>query len=255
VFLAVMIAVVLFVFRCVIARPIGPSAPGALRAVGAAGAVAVAAGLVAVPVYLLLSTANFAARSPAAVGALVPLMRISSFGRAMADLGVLLVLFAVCVAICVWVGRPERPRRSVVELLALGSAAASAAALLLVPGLAGHPAQTSPRLLALALDWTHLAAGSVWLGGLVGLLVLWFAAGRSGRAAALRTVVPRFSRVALGSVLALAATGVAEAVEHLPTLGALWETDYGRSLVVKGALLGAALVLGAGVLVARGARR
>ena len=60
---------------------------------------------------------------------------------------------------------PTAPQRSVVELLALGAAIACAAAMLVVPGLAGHAAQTSPRALALALDWIHLAAGSVWLGG------------------------------------------------------------------------------------------
>ena len=46
--------------------------------------------------------------------------------------------------------------------------------MLIVPGAAGHAAQTSPRGLTLAFDWLHLASGSVWLGGLIGLLVLWF---------------------------------------------------------------------------------
>lgn len=246
VLLSLMVAIGLFVFRCVIARPIGASpASGSLRAVTLAGAVALGTGLVAVPVYLLLSTAKFSTLSPLDIGGLLPLTRISSFGRGVSDLELVLALFAVAAGICVWLDRPERPRRSIVELLALVSAAACAAALLLVPGLAGHPAQTSPRLLALALDWAHLAAGSVWLGGLVGLLVLWVSSGRSRQMRALATVVPRFSRVALGAVLLLIATGAAQTLEHLPTLGALWETAYGRSIVVKAALLGAALLLGA----------
>jgi copper transport protein len=246
--LSVMAAIGLFLFRLLVARPAAAAtAPGdrSLRTVTAAGFVAVAAGLVLVPLYLVLSTAQFAARPAHDVGALLPLLRISSFGRGISDLEVLLGLFAVAAAIAVWLDRPERPRRSVVELLALGAALACAAALLAAPGLAGHPAQSSPRGLLLALDWAHVGAASVWLGGLIGLLVLWFAARRGRRLRALATVVPRFSRVALGSVLVLVATGAVAAIQHLPTLGALWETAYGRSIAVKVGLLVVALGLGA----------
>jgi copper transport protein len=200
---------------------------------------------VLVPVYLLVSTARFSTLSPTDIGGLLPLMRVSSFGRGVSDLELLIALFAVAAGIAIWLDRPDRPKRSVVELLALGGALAGAAAILLVPGLVGHAGQTSPRAPALALDWVHLAAGSVWLGGLAGLLVLWGTARRGRRLRALATVVPRFSRVALGAVLAIVATGTAQTVEHLPTLGALWETSYGRAIVVKIGLLAAALVLGA----------
>ena len=103
----------------------------------------------------------------------------------------------------------------------------AAAAVLVVPGAAGHAAQTSPRGLTLLFDWLHLAAGSVWLGGLVGVLVLWFSVPARLRVPALSVCVPRFSTVALGSVLVLAATGVGEAVDHMPAVNALWETGYG----------------------------
>jgi hypothetical protein len=62
---------------------------------------------------------------------------------------------------------------------------------------------------------------------------------------ALAVVVPRFSRVALGAVLTLIATGTLQTIEHLPTLSALWQTAYGRSIAVKIGLLGLALILGA----------
>jgi copper transport protein len=246
VLLALMAAIGLFGFRAFVARPVGATEEDrTLRAVTIAGFVAVAAGLVLVPVYLLLATAKFAARSALDVGALLPLARLSSFGRGISDLELLLALFAVAAAIAVWLDRPDRPRRSVVELLAGGAAVVCAAAMLFVLGLAGHPAQTSPRGLALALDWAHLAAGSVWLGGLIGLLVLWGAARRGRRMRALAIVVPRFSRVALGAVLAIVATGTLQTIQHLPTVSALWETAYGRSIVVKVGLLGLALTLGA----------
>ena len=46
-------------------------------------------------------------------------------------------------------------------------------------------------------------------------------------------------------MLALVATGTAQTVVQLPTFGALWETGYGRAILVKIGLLGGALVLGA----------
>jgi copper transport protein len=246
VFLSVMAALGLFVFRCLIARPLAALTAGrSLRAVTVALGVALAAGLLLVPVYAVLTTAEFSTLSPLDLGALAPLVRISSFGRALTDLWVVLALFALCAGIAVWLDRPARPQRSTVALAALGSALATGAALLVIPGLAGHPAQTSPAALALALDWVHLAAGSVWLGGLCGLMVLWIALPRGARGGALGAVVPRFSRVALVSVLAIIATGTAAALLHLPTLPSLWQTSYGLALLVKVVLLALAMLLGA----------
>ena len=114
-----------------------------------------------------------------------------------------------------------------------------------MPGLAGHAGQRSPRGLALPLDAVHLAAGAIWLGGLIGIVVLWLNVGREGRVAALSVVVPRFSTTAFVSVLALIGTGIGQSLLELPTLGSLWETNYGKALVVKIVLLFAALALAA----------
>jgi len=57
--------------------------------------------------------------------------------------------------------------------------------------------------------------------------------------------VPRFSNVAFFSVLALVGSGIGQSFLELPTLGSLWQTSYGKALVVKIALLGAALLLAA----------
>src|SRR6185295_17225324 len=48
-----------------------------------------------------------------------------------------------------------------------------------------HAAQTSPRGLSVALDWLHLVAGSLWIGGLIGLLVLWWSLPATRRVAGL----------------------------------------------------------------------
>lgn len=245
-FVTVMLAVGLATLRLAIARPVAGRVPGAqLRALTVAFGVTSVLGLLALPAYLLLSTADFALRSVFSVGALVPLVRVSRFGRGMFDLWLCFALFALAVALAISIDRPERPRRSLAELLAGIGALLAGAAVLLVPGLAGHAAQTSPRALSLLFDWTHLAAGSVWIGGLAGLLVFWRALPTGSRVAGLAVAVPRFSNVAFVSVLVLVASGTAASLEHLPTLASLWETSYGKTILVKIALLSLTLPVAA----------
>src|SRR5258705_5301098 len=136
-------------------------------------------------------------------------MRTSAFGRGYLDLELLLALFAVAAGIALWVDRPDRERRSVAELLASYGAALAAGAVLLVPGAAGHAAQTAPRLLALALDWLHLLAGSLWVGGLIGLLVLWRTLPASRRLAGLAVPPPRSSNCCVRAGVALFRSRVA----------------------------------------------
>ena len=117
------------------------------------------------------------------------------------------------------------------------AALAAGAAALLLPALAGHAGQKSPRGLALPLDVFHLGAVAVWLGGLIGLVVLWLSVSRAGRSAVLAYVVPRFSAVAFCSVLLLIGTGTGQALLELPTLASLWQTSYGQALLWKIGLL------------------
>ncbi len=246
VFLAAMSAIGLFVLRAVVARPlVGRVAGTRLRALTVAFSVALALALVAVPVYVLLATAQFALRSAWEVTALVPLMRASSFGRGFLDFELMLALFAVAAAGALGLDRPERQRRSVAALLALWGALLAAGASLFAPGAAGHAAQTSPRAVSVALDWLHLASGSLWIGGLLGLLVLWRSLPAVRRTAGLAVCVPRFSNVAFASVLALIGSGAGAAIIHLPTLSSLWQTSYGKAIGVKVILLAAALLLAA----------
>src|SRR5207244_7549904 len=124
-----------------------------------------AVALVATPIYLELATAQFARSSFFDLGNVVPLLRDSSFGRSYVDLELVLVLFGLAALVAMAVDRPERPKRSVAELLALEGALVAGAAALVVPGLAGHAAQTSPKGLSLSLDWLPLARGAGSLGG------------------------------------------------------------------------------------------
>ena len=175
----------------------------------------------------------------------MPLWRTTAFGRGYLDLELCFALFVAAGAAAIWVDRPDREHRSIAELLAFTGVAAAAAATLIVPGASGHPGQTAPRGLAMTLDWLHLASGSIWIGGLTGLLVLWWSLPVATRVAGLVVAVPRFSAVALGSVVVLAGSGTWASILHLPTLGSLWQTSYGQAILVKVALLSAAIVLAA----------
>jgi copper transport protein len=244
VFLSVMTAIGLFTLRMLIARPLVSRVDGTrLRSLSAAFFAAAAVGLVATPIYVDIATAKFALRSDFAVGALVPLMRVSSFGRGFLDLELCLALFTAAAGVAFWLDRPDRPRRSIAGLLSLSGALAAGAAILILPGLAGHAAQTSPRGWSLVFDWLHLMAGSIWIGGLAGLLVLWAALPSARRVAGLVVCVPRFSNVAFVAVLTLIGSGIAAALFHLPTLGSLWQTSYGQALLVKIGLLLTAMLL------------
>ncbi len=248
-FVSVMVAIGLFVLRLLIARPIVRRVEGvSLRAVSIALVAASVVGLIAIPLYLDFATANDSLRSVFDVGALVPLFSVTAFGRAMLKLELCFALFTLAVWVSLWVDRPERAHRSLAELAAIFGALLAAAAVLVVPGAAGHAAQTSPRGLTLLFDWFHLAAGSIWLGGLIGLLVLWFTVPARVRVAALSVAVPRFSNVALCSVLVLAGSGIGEAVDHLPAIDALWLTGYGEAILVKTGLLIGALLIASGNL-------
>jgi len=243
-FLSIMAAIGLFVLRIAVARPLVSRVAGTrLRSVTIAFGAAAVLGLLVIPIYVLLSTAEFALRSFWSFGALFRLVRVSAFGRGWLDLELVFALFAGAAAIAIWLDRPERRQRSLAALIALFGALGAAAACLLVPGTVGHAGQTTPRGLSLAFDWFHLAAGSVWVGGLIGLVVLAASLPAARRVAALIVCVPRFSNTAFVSVLVLIGAGTGSAVQHLPTLASLWQTSYGKALLVKIALLAAAVLL------------
>jgi copper transport protein len=248
-FLALMAAVGLFSLRMLIARPLVERVQGAsLRSVSIAFGVALGVALVAIPVYVDIATAQFAFKSVWDIAGNVPLMRSSAFGRGWLDLELVLALFGGAAVIAIATDRPESRQRTLAGLLSLWGALAAAVAVLLVPALAGHAAQTPPKALSVVLDWLHLASGSLWIGGLIGLLVLWWRLGESRRTAGLAVCVPRFSHLALGSVLVLLGSGIWATFIRLPTLASLWETSYGDALIAKMALLLTAMLLASGNL-------
>lgn len=248
-FVTVMTAIGLLALRLVIARPMAQALPGErLRSLTVAWWAAAILGLIAIPVYLDVSIANDSLRSVFDLGALVPLYGVTAFGRGILDLWLCFALFCLAGGVAVWLERPHRLVRSLAELAAGTGAVLAAVAVCVIPGASGHAAQTSPRGLTLAFDLVHVGAGSLWLGGLIGLIVVGVTLGRSVRVAALTVIVPRFSNLALGSVILLGATGVGEAIDHMPAINALWDTGYGQAILVKAGLLVVAMAIASGNL-------
>ena len=120
--------------------------------------------------------------------------------------------------------RPPEPGRRLVLLAAAALAVAS-------PAVVGHTRAYEPEPLLLVTDVLHLVAGSVWLGGLVGLaLTLRPLAGRERLAAA---TLARFSTIAAGLLLAVAVTGSVLAWRILGSWSGFVDTRYGILLLVK----------------------
>ncbi|MEU0399922.1 copper resistance protein CopC [Streptomyces sp. NPDC006197] len=94
--------------------------------------------------------------------------------------------------------------------------------------LAEHASTGIQPGVAMPVDILHLLAVAAWLGGLTVLLVALYRAPSVERSA-----VERFSKVALGSVTALAATGLYQSWRQVGSWSALTGTRYGQLLLVK----------------------
>jgi copper transport protein len=244
-FLSFMCAIGLLLLRLFVVRDVPRRVPGAsLRPVSIAFLASMAVSLVVTPIYDLMSTAKFAQVGFFDFGTTFPLLTTSHFGQSLVDLEIVLALLAVAGAVAIWLDVADREHRSTAALLALVGALFASACALVVPGLAGHAAQTNPVSLSLFLDRAHLASGSIWIGGLVGLLALGATLGAL-RVQALTVCVPRFSRLAFVTVLVLVGSGIGSSLQHFPTLDSLWDTSYGKSLVLKLIFLGGTIAIAA----------
>ncbi|MFL5537534.1 MAG: copper resistance CopC/CopD family protein [Longimicrobiaceae bacterium] len=127
-------------------------------------------------------------------------------------------------------------------------AAAAAVVLALASALSGHAAAAMLAPLSVLADALHVLSAGGWLGSLFVLLVAGIpAAGAAGagRARGVAALVNAFSPVALASAAVLAATGVFAAAVQLDGVAALWQSVYGRTLLVKLALLTVVFATGA----------
>jgi copper transport protein len=107
---------------------------------------------------------------------------------------------------------------------------------------AGHAASGSSFwLLNICVQWVHLTAVGVWVGGLLWLLLGFRGRDHGERAAA----VGVFTRVATGTLVVVLATGLVRGMEEVGSIGALFDTRYGVTLVVKVVFVAGLVGLGA----------
>lgn len=154
------------------------------------------------------------------------------------------VLVWLAIAV-VWFAAARRPRThsATAVLLVLTAVAAQ------MPALVGHAGATGPRILMPIADFIHVAAASVWVGGLA-MAVVALPAATAQLPARRRTglmvdVFARFSPLALGAVALIVVTGAAQSVSHLTEFSELFSTAFGRAIAVKSALLLVLVGLGA----------
>lgn len=150
-------------------------------------------------------------------------------------LGAALVLVGLGVAVGASSDAP--PDRAAGWLLGGGALVA-----LVGPSVVGHSRAFTPSSLLVAADVLHVTAGAIWLGGLVGLVLTMRAL--AGREVLAAQTLARFSTLAGGVLLAVAATGTFLAWRILGSWAGLVETAYGWLLLSKIAI--ALVVAGVG---------
>ena len=111
------------------------------------------------------------------------------------------------------------------------------------PAVSGHARVEGG--VAVASDSVHVIAASAWAGGLAFLLIALWRAQSEERWEFTARAVPRFSALAVASIATLLTAGVINGLLEVGSWRGLWETTYGRLLLVKVALVLPVLALGA----------
>ncbi len=126
----------------------------------------------------------------------------------------------------------------------------TAAFLVISPGLAGHASTQDPVWLLFPSDVLHVAAMSVWAGGLAALTFVLPVATRGlerpqDRTEVLIDSLTRFSGAALVCLVVIAATGTIQAIVEVNSFPALVDTAFGRAVLIKIVLFLGLVILGA----------
>ncbi|MER6092777.1 copper resistance CopC/CopD family protein [Streptomyces bluensis] len=111
--------------------------------------------------------------------------------------------------------------------------------LLRTTGMAGHNSEGTEPTWGAVADLVHLLGASLWVGGLVMLVVAVLPRREPGE---LSAVVPRYSRLAAASVLAVAVAGLVLAWQVVESYDALLSTSYGHLLLLKTGVLAVVMV-------------
>jgi len=145
-------------------------------------------------------------------------------------------LGAAGVALLIALMTRARARRWAVAALGVGAASS-----MLVDVLLGHAAAGSDNWVNSALQWVHILAVGVWIGGLAALLLGVRGAPSGAKARAVR----RFSFTAGIALAVVAASGLVRAFIEIGAWNRVTSTAFGQLVLVKAGLLLALAGLGA----------
>ena len=109
----------------------------------------------------------------------------------------------------------------------------------------GHTVSKGFRPLHALVNSVHVAAGSVWVGGVVLMAVVIWLRHRSGQPMRAVELVVRFSKIATIALAAVVVAGLIMAVLVLDSFGELTGTPWGRILLLKTAAVVLAMLGGA----------
>jgi copper transport protein len=124
-------------------------------------------------------------------------------------------------------------------------------AMLIAVTLSGHAAAVTSTsvVYAILIDWLHLLAASLWIGGIIYLSLIYLPLLKSHspleRTQSMLSILPRYSPLAITGVIIMAITGPFNATFHMSSLDQLFGTAYGRTVLIKSLLVCAMLVISA----------
>lgn len=137
---------------------------------------------------------------------------------------------------------PKRDERWAIVL----KAAVVCALFVLFP-LTGHAYGSSSSVSVAVFSHTlHMMAAAIWFGGLTGILAATLNKGPfQSNWREMDSLVRRFSRIALPSMIVVALSGIALSLLRLKSWGALFQSEYGQLVLAKNAILLFVVVIGA----------
>jgi putative copper export protein/methionine-rich copper-binding protein CopC len=202
--------------------------------------------LIAALALLLLGVLRLVAQSYAmhgpndsVLGAMVPMIRGTTWGIGW----VLQVAGSAIVAGALWATRVKRN-------LAWSVATLGAIAVAFSPALSGHAASAPERTsIAILADAIHVIGASGWLGSLLFVLLVGIPSALQlegeQKGIAVARLVNSFSPTALVFASATVVTGATAAWIHIGSIHGLYETEYGRTLILKLGVLAIVAATGA----------
>lgn len=161
----------------------------------------------------------------------------TAFGQAWIYQAAILVTLALITS---FIGKPESTKKVI-----LWACSGLGITLLLTKALTSHAAAQTNQLVTISMDFLHLLAASIWIGSLIGFVVLLPWRKNEETKQDYLQMIKRFSKWGIILVILLTFTGVFGSLLYIPNLSSLFQTNYGKVLVFKVILFLFMLILAA----------